>query len=98
MKKLIDSTNKQLNSVSSDPRALESEIENFRLYLFNPPNDETKIDSSYLHNPLFFYKLHQLNIPLLTKIVIKLFCITETSVPAESLFSISGIIKKRTKK
>ncbi|CAF0705108.1 unnamed protein product [Brachionus calyciflorus] len=48
------------------------------------------LESTYINDPIEFWKLNKKNFPLLFRIFKRLFCIPVTPVPSEELFSKSG--------
>ena len=69
--------------------ALQRELQNY--IEFDVTNLTRTEDSRYKAN--LFYQLYETHFPTLSKIAVIVLCVTATSVPAEALFSISGIIQ-----
>ncbi|CAF0904482.1 unnamed protein product [Brachionus calyciflorus] len=68
----------------------EITIKYIKLLLFEETDEN-------LNDPLNFYKLNSSSFPILTRIAVELYCVQPTSVPAESLFSIAGLIQNDQK-
>jgi hypothetical protein len=82
LKKILDQQVKIANASTSSIEHLDIELE-IESYLR---------DISVNENPLLFFKTYQRKYPLLTKLVKRLLHVTATSVPAECLFSQTGLI------
>lgn len=69
---------------------IKEEINNFIIFDITPLRTDSSSDSKY--NALEFYKLYVNQFPLLANVAKQYLSLTATSVPAESLFSVMGII------
>ena len=86
IKKLQDSRRTDVAIESAD---LDDEL---KFYEIQAENFYKSFNDDDIINPLLFFKKFEINLPILSSIVKELFCLTPTSVPAESLFSVAGFI------
>ncbi|CAF1062995.1 unnamed protein product [Brachionus calyciflorus] len=70
---------------------IEKELEAYESHRFIV--NESDLKEAFILGPLYFFKVCSQNFPCLSKVAKLLLCIPATSVPAESLFSIAGIIQ-----
>ena len=75
---------------TSSPTVFEEEL---KFYESNSETFYKESDSNQLEDPLLFYKHFNTNLPILTSIVKELYCLSATSVPVESFFSVAGFIQ-----
>ena len=70
---------------------LDCKLEQYKKHRFSVSPDKNEEVNDL--GPLYFFKTFHANYPIQTCIALALFCITASSVPSESLFSIVGIIQ-----